>query len=149
MSLLNNNQNKIMNTTETIGGQSQDFARFVELQQRHTASANKLAALEVDINVGAQSAAEASATDYIVLQESVANLEAELKGLFERHPEWRADKKSLETPYGTVAQRSSTELEVIFPAMTVSLIENRILVEPTFRPDRRYRLPSSGLRART
>lgn len=109
---------------EHVGGQSQDFARFVELQQKHSEASNKLEALEVAINVGAQSAAMASALDYVVLQEQVAKLDADLKALFEVHPEWRGDKKSVATPYGTVEQRTATELRVENPAATVALIES-------------------------
>lgn len=119
---------------DQIAGQSEDFARFVELQQKHTEASNKLAALEVAINVGAQSAAEASATEYIVLQETVAGLAAELTALFARHPEWRdAKKKSVGTPYGSVEQRKVTELEIPNPAMTVVLIEARGEKDPQFK----------------
>ncbi len=114
-------------------GISQDFARFVELQQKHTESSNKLAALEVAINVGAQSAAEASAADYVVLQETVTGLDTELKALFERHPEWRGDKKSVGTPFGSVEQRTATELQVANPAMTVALIEAMGAADPQFK----------------
>jgi hypothetical protein len=120
-------------TVPSPADSNQDFAKFVELQQKHTEATNKLAALEVAINVGAQSAAQVSAPDYIVLQETVAGLEADLKALFARHPEWRGDKKSVATPYGSVDQRTVTELEVPNPAMTVALIKARGQAEPSFK----------------
>jgi hypothetical protein len=119
---------------DQVGGQSQDFARFVELQQQHSEMSNKLDALEVTINRSAQAAATASATAYVVLQENLAKLDAELKSLFGQHPEWRGDKKSVGTPFGSVEQRTTTELRVDNPAMTVALIEAKAESNPTGFP---------------
>jgi len=108
---------------ETGGGDSQDFARFVELQQKHTQLSNQLEALEVKMNESANKAATAGAEDYVVIHEELSKLDTELKSLFERHPEWRGEKKSVGTPFGSVEQRTATELQVENPAQTVALIE--------------------------
>ena len=120
---------------EQVAGQSQDFARFVELQQQHTEMTNKLEALEVTINRSAQAAATASAEAYVVLQENLAKLDTELKVLFEKHPEWRGEKKSVGTPFGSVEQRKTTELEVANPAITVALIEAKAKTDQQFKAE--------------
>src|SRR5215469_16564585 len=104
---------------------TQDFARLVELQQQYNARHNTLELLEVTVNKCSLAAAEPHAAAYVVLQEDLNKLEGEIKSLFEKHPEWRGDKKSVATPYGSVEQRTATELEVANPALTVVLIEAR------------------------
>jgi len=123
----------IMNIDPVAAGQSQDFARFVELQQKHTETTNQLEALEVTINKSAQEIAKTSAADYIVLQEALGKLDVELKALFDKHPEWRGDKKSVATPFGSVESRKATELEVPNPALTVALIKAKAVQEPQFK----------------
>ncbi len=110
---------------DSIAGTSQDFARLTDLQQRHSKASNDLDALEVKMNEQSQHSANVFATDYVVLQEAVSGLDAEIKALFERHPEWRGPNKSVKTPFGEVAQRTVTELEVANPAVTVTLIEQK------------------------
>lgn len=114
---------------------NQDFARLVELQQKHTDTTLALEKLEGRMSVDALKAATSSAPDYVVLQEQLANLDAELKALFARHPEWReAGKKSVKTPFGAVEQRTVTELEVPNPAATVTLIKARGKEDDKFDP---------------
>jgi hypothetical protein len=123
----------IMNIDPVAGGQSQDFARFVELQQIHTKTTNELEALEVSINKSAQAAATTNAEAYIVLQETLGTLDLELRALFDAHPEWRGDKKSVATPFGSVESRKATELEVPNPALTIALIKAKAVQEPQFK----------------
>lgn len=113
----------ISNIDQTAAGTSQDFARLAELQQLHSKDTNSLELLEVKMNELALRSSSAFATDYVILQEALAARDTEIKALFARHPEWCADSKSVKTPFGEVAQRTVTELEVPNPAMTVALIE--------------------------
>lgn len=117
-----------------INDKPTDFARFVELQQDYTKAHTELQKLEVEINSGAQKAMESKAVDYVVLQEVLSGYDRELKSLFEKYPEWRGDKKSVSTPYGSVEQRTATELEVENPALTVALIKARGQTDKTFNP---------------
>lgn len=112
---------------------SQDFARLVELQQRHTASCNSLDELEALINKLSQAAVKMRSEEYVVLQESIAQDEAAINALFRAHPEWRGDQKSVKTPFGTVQQQTVTELEVPNPAATVTLIELEEKTDPSFK----------------
>lgn len=123
----------MISNIDPIAGTTQDFARLTELQQRHTKTTNELEALEVKMNELAQRSASAFATDYVILQESAAKLDTEIKELFARHPEWRGDTKSVKTPFGEVQQRTVTELEVPNPAMTVALIEAQGKTDPSFK----------------
>jgi len=109
----------------TDNATAQDFAKFIDLQQQFSAKQNLLQQLEVLINRGAQKFAEMHSTEYVVLQEELSRLDADIKALFEKHPEWRGEKKSVATPYGNVEQRTVIELEVPNPAMTVALIKAR------------------------
>lgn len=121
-----NTKGNMISTTEGVAGMDA-FARFVDLLQTHSRFANQLAELEVAMNREAQAAAGSRAEDYVVLQEELGKLDIELKLLFNSHPEWRGEKKSVATPFGAVEQRSVTELEVPNPAVTVALIEGRYL----------------------
>lgn len=113
---------------------SQDFARLVELQQQFTRKSNELGKLEVTMNEKSAEAAEALAANYVVLQEEVGTLEASIKAIFEKYPEWRGEKKSINTPYGEVEKRTVTKLECENPALTVSLIEMRGELDAHFKP---------------
>lgn len=121
--------------TDTLAGASQDFARFTELQQLLNTARTNLDELEVKMNRCANKAAEMNAAEYVVLQEQFAGLEKDLTKLFEKHPEWRQEKKSVKTPFGEVAQRTVTELHVANPAATVALIEARGKTDPDFKAD--------------
>lgn len=116
-----------------IDKNSQDFARLVELQQKHSETTLALEAVETKMSRASLAAANLSATDYVVLQESLAGLDEQIKALFTRHPEWReGDKKSIKTPFGEVSQRTAKELEVPNEAATVVLIEARQKQDATF-----------------
>jgi hypothetical protein len=117
---------------DTTAGAAQDFARFTELQQKFNGARNRLDELEVTMNRCANKAAELNAEAYVVLQEEVVGLERDLTKLFEKHPEWRPDSKSVKTPFGEVNQRTVTELIVANPAVTVRLIEARAETDPYF-----------------
>lgn len=124
----------MISNIETTGGTTQDFALLAELQQQHTKAQTALESLEVKMNEQSQKSAGAFATDYVVLQESLSKLDAGIKALFARHPEWR-DGKSVKTPFGEVAQRTVTELEIANPAVTVTLIEARGQADPKFNSE--------------
>jgi hypothetical protein len=111
---------------------AQDFAKFVDLQQQLNATHSRLQELEVTINRGAQKFAEMHSTEFVVLQEDFSRIDAALKAIFEKRPEWRGDKKSVTTPYGAVEQRTVVELEVPNPAMTVALIKARAQSDKEF-----------------
>jgi hypothetical protein len=115
------------------GTGQQDFALLVELQQAHSETTLKLEQVETQMSVSALKAATNSAPDYVVLQERLARLDEGIKSLFAKHPEWRdGAKKSVKTPYGSVEQRTVTELEVANPAATVALIEQRAKSDSKF-----------------
>lgn len=117
-----------INNTQT----AQDFAKFVDLQQLHTSTYNRLQKLEVTMNEDSQKAAEKHSADYVVLQEDFSKLDAELKAFFEKFPEWRGDKKSVTTPFGSVEQRTVVEIEITKPQVTVALIKARGLTDKDF-----------------
>jgi hypothetical protein len=113
---------------------SQDFARLCELQQEHSAVTLSLEKVEQRMSVDSLAAAAAWSADYVVNQERLAELDAEIKALFARHPEWREDgKKSIKTPFGTVEQRTVSGLVVANPAATVALIKARAAQDEKFK----------------
>jgi len=119
-----------MNITDKTN--AQDFARFVDLQQRHTKLHTVMEQLEVTMNLDAQKAAEGHTAAYVVLQEDFAKLDVELKALFAKYPEWRGEKKSVTTPFGSVEQRSVVEIEIPNPKHTVALIKARGATDKEF-----------------
>ena len=124
----------MISTHEHVGG-IQDFALFVELQQKFTGISNRLAELETEINIREQKLIQEHTADFVVLQETASALEAQLKDLFARHPEWCGEKKNVTTPYGAVEKRKATELQVDNPAMTVAMIEAKGKIDPQFKAD--------------
>jgi hypothetical protein len=126
----------IMDTTQAGGSpaQSQDFAKLVDLQRQFSDESLALENVETKMSVAALDAAKTWGENYVVHQERIAQLDAEIKALFAKHPEWR-EGKSVKTPFGEVAQRTVTELEIPNPAMTVALIEARGQKDAGFKSD--------------
>jgi 5-enolpyruvylshikimate-3-phosphate synthase len=123
----------ISQTDPGAAAPSQDFTKLVELQQQHSETTLALEKLESKMSSDALKAATSSATEYVVLQESLSQFDAGIKELFTRHPEWREEgRKSVKTPYGSVEQRSATELDVPNPAATVALIKARAKEDTKF-----------------
>lgn len=108
-----------------------DYTLFVELLQRFSSLSNDLALIEGRLTAEQLEAANSSITEYAVLQEQAAQLEARLTRLFADHPEWRPEgTKSIKTPYGTVSCREVNELAVPNEAVTIVLIEAQAKLEP-------------------
>lgn len=120
-------------TTQTEN--DQDFTRLVECLQQVSATTQKLAELEVRVNKASQAIAANSAVEYCVHQENLTKAEEQARQIFERHPEWRGEKKSVSTPFGSVESRKVTEIDIPNPALTVALIEARGLKDPQWKPD--------------
>ena len=89
----------------------------------------------MDVNKANQETVNTRSADYVVLHEELEEIDTEIKALFEKHPEWRGETKSVKTPYGAVEQRTVTELEVPNPTMTVALIKARGKADPNFKSE--------------
>lgn len=118
--------------TITDNSNAQDFAQLVDLQRQYTETYTAMEQLEVTMNVDAQKSAEPHTAAYVVLQEELAKLDTLIKALFAKYPEWRGEKKSVTTPYGSVEQRSVVEIEIPNPKVTVTLIKARGTTDKTF-----------------
>lgn len=120
-------------TTEPQAGQSQDFARLIELQQEHTKSSTELERIQTVMTADSQAAAAAQTTDYVIHQERVAAMEREIRALFARNPQWLTDgEKTVKTPFGSVSSRSVASLEIPDAEATVVLLELRAVKDKDF-----------------
>lgn len=114
-------------------GQSQDFARLVELQQEHTRSSTELERIETEMTKDSQAGAAKHTAEYVCHQERKAAVETEIKALFARNPQWLdAGEKTVKTPFGSVSSRTATSLEIPDEDATVALLELRAARDKDF-----------------
>lgn len=113
--------------------QTQDFARLVELQQEHTKSSTELERIQTQMTDDSQLGASKHTAEYVCHQERVSAVEAEIKQLFARNPQWLTDgEKTVKTPFGSVSSRRSTSLDIPDEEATVTLLELRAVRQTDF-----------------
>ena len=122
-----------MNNAPKTETQTQDFARLVELQELYTSTSNKIATLEASTNTFVNDTLKGQVPDFVVLQETLAKCDQEIRELFKRNPQWKGPNKSVKTPFGEVGERTTTEMDIPNPAMTVALIKGRGASDPAFK----------------
>ena len=110
-----------MNTTTNT-----DYAKLTSMLEQYTATANALAAIEADFQAAiTELIADCYRNDFAALQAELSEAEAHIETLAIRHPEWFAKTKTLKTPFGSVASRSTTKLDVPNEEATIALLELR------------------------
>jgi hypothetical protein len=99
-----------------------DFNSVVNLLAVLGEANRKLATLTSVIESGYVALVTPHREDYAALQSTVTETEAALEVIARRNPQWRADKKTITTPFGTIKFTSSTELVAPDESISVQLV---------------------------
>lgn len=99
-----------------------DFAEVVNLLAVLSEAASRLAEIEADANSELLTLIDEHKGDYAQCQQKAMEAETALEILCRRNPDWFKTAKSIKTPYGKVAFRSGTRLEVKDEEAAVKLI---------------------------
>jgi len=102
---------------------STDYKNMVDLLAILTQASNQLLQLRGSAQEALIDIMDDLRGDYAALQETVSKTEAAIEAVARMHPEWFKARKSIKTPYGEVAFRSSTSLEVENEAATIVRIQ--------------------------
>ena len=102
---------------------SNDYTNLVDLMAIHSEATARLGELESDLQQAWLDLVDARRPDYTRLQQAHATSAEAVEMLATIHPEWFEKTKTLKTPYGTVAFRSTSKLEVKNEEATILLIE--------------------------
>lgn len=102
--------------------ESPDFAEVVKLLAVLSEAESRLAQIEAEANSELLELIDEHKAEYARLQEAATKAETALEGICRAHPEWFQVAKSIKTPYGKVAFRTGTSLEVKDDEATVKLI---------------------------
>jgi len=116
-----------------------DYTKLTESLEQYTRLSNKNAEMEASFQRAiTELIAECYKEDFSRLQQELADVEGRIELLAIRHPEWFAKTKTLKTPFGTVASRSTTKIEVPNEEATIALLEVRGEEGEPFLRTRKY-----------
>ena len=110
-------------TASPIAPTPTDYKNLVDLMAIHCEATARLGELENDLQQAWLDLVDARRADYTAMQEAHATSADAIEILATIHPEWFEKTKTLKTPYGTVAFRSVTKLEIKNEEVTILLIE--------------------------
>lgn len=103
-----------------------DYSRIVGLLARLTEATNNMIALEACVQAAYLDIVDEHRAFYTELQETISEAEEQVKTMAGLHPEWFLAAKTIKTPYGTVAIRATTKLEVANEELSIALIERQL-----------------------
>lgn len=109
-----------MNTTPAP---TQDYKNLVDLMALLSEATARMGELENDLQQAWLDLVDARRKDYTALQAAIASSESAIECAAILNPQWFAKVKSLKTPYGTVAFRSASKLEVKNEEVSILLLE--------------------------
>jgi uncharacterized protein YydD (DUF2326 family) len=116
-----------------------EYQKLIENLGRYTRLANQLDEVEARFQLAiTELISECYQEDFQALQAELTEVESAIEVLAIRHPEWFLKTKTLKTPFGTVASRSTTKLEVKNEDATIALIELRGEDGKPFLRERKY-----------
>lgn len=116
-----------------------DYTVLTEELNQFTRVSNQLAVVESNFQAAlADLIGECYREDFATLQAELTEVEARIETLAIRHPEWFAKTKTIKTPFGSVASRSSTKIDVPNEEATIALLELRGDPAKPFLRERKY-----------
>lgn len=116
-----------------------DYTILTDELSRYTKLSNCLARIEADFQDAiTELIGEIFRDEFATTQGELAEVEARIETLAIRHPEWFAKTKTLKTPFGTVASRTTTKLDVPNEEATIALLEIRGDAGKPFLRERKY-----------
>lgn len=119
--------------------QTDDYTKLTEELSRYTKLSNALSRIEADFQDAITALiGEVYQKEFAAAQAELADVEARIELLALKHPEWFAKTKTIKTPFGTVASRSTTKIEVPNEEATIALLELRGQEAEPFLRTRKY-----------
>lgn len=115
-----------MNTTPDTNrpvADAKDFKNLVDLMAIMAEGSARLGELENGLQQDWIDLVDARRKDYASLQFALGNAEQAIETLAFTNPQWFEKVKTLKTPYGTVAFRRTTKLEVKNEEVSILLLE--------------------------
>jgi hypothetical protein len=109
-----------------------DFKKMVRLCALFTEASNALAGLENTCNTEYAALIGEHKEDYALTQDVLISAEAAIETIAIKHPDWfPKERRSVKTPFGTVAFHKSTKLEVKNEELAVVLLQQQADAEAT------------------
>lgn len=112
-----------MTTTTTPTADPAAYKNLVDLMAIHCEATARMSELENDLQQCWLDLVDARRKDYAELQGILGNTESAIEEAAILNPQWFAKAKSLKTPYGTVAFRKASKLEVKNEEVSLLLLE--------------------------
>ncbi|MBI5646666.1 MAG: host-nuclease inhibitor Gam family protein [Ignavibacteriae bacterium] len=107
----------------TTTPQSSQYSNLLDLLALFTEGTSRIAELEQRASEHMIEFLDEIRAEYAQLQASVAEAQAAIESAVLQHPEWFAGKSTLRTPFGSVAKRKATSLDIQKPELTIALIQ--------------------------
>ena len=114
-----------MKTPPTIDPAANTYENLVNLMSVHAEASASMAEMEADLQREWLELVDTRRKDYAKLQEAIATSAEGIELLATLNPQWFEKAKTLKTPYGSVAFRSVTKLEIKNEEVTILLIEQQ------------------------
>lgn len=100
-----------------------DYANLIDCMAVFSEATARMGELQNDLQQAWLDLVDARRKDYTQLQGTLTRAEEAIRCAAELHPEWFAKVRTLKTPYGTVAFRLTTKLEVPNEEVSIVLLE--------------------------
>ncbi len=100
-----------------------DYKNLIDCLAIHAEATARMGELENDLQQAFLDLVDARRKDYTELQSALTKSTAAIEAAALLHPEWFGKAKSIKTPYGTVAFRKTTKLEVPNEEVSIVLLE--------------------------
>lgn len=101
----------------------ESYANLINLQSVHSEAHARMAELEAMLHQAWLDVVDEYRTEYAKLQEAIATAEEGIEYLATVNPQWFEKSRTLKTPYGSVAFRRVTKLDVHNEEVTIAILE--------------------------
>lgn len=101
------------------------YENLINLLAVYSEASARSEQLKAEINADHLDLIDAHKKAYAELQQTITEAEAAIIAIAEANPDWFSASKTLKTPYGQVASRSSTSLDVPNEEASIILIEQK------------------------
>lgn len=116
-----------------------DYQTLSTELERYTELHNRIATIDASFQEAmAQLIAECFRDDFQELQDELSKTKNKIESLVIKNPGWFEDSKTIKTPFGTVATRSTSKLSVPNEDATMALLELRGRDAAAFLRERKY-----------
>lgn len=112
--------------TPTIQTETAEYKNLIKLLSAYSTATHQLDSLKADSADCISRALRGKVDKFAKLQTAQATAEKAIREIVKAHPEWfPPERKTINTPFGSVSSRSSTKLDVEDENASVRLIQER------------------------